>query len=75
MKVSQRVFFWMMGIAVMILLVTFGAIYRQGGVTLEKVQAAQVEQAKIATSLENHTDNTELLKEIVIEMKRANGHE
>ena len=52
MKVNQRLFFWMMGISVLILLTTVGFIYQQGGVTLEKVQAAQIEQGKIQQTLE-----------------------
>ena len=62
MKVSQKLFLWMIGIAVVILLAVFGAIYQQGGETLEKVQAAQVEQAKIQETLKNHTDSSEMIK-------------
>jgi hypothetical protein len=74
MKVNQRMFFWMMGIAVIILLSTFGAIYHQGGLTLEKVQAAQVEQAKIKSTLESHNQNTELVRELIVELRKENGH-
>ena len=54
---TQKIFFWMMGIGVVILLAVFGAIYQQGGVTLEKVQAAQVEQATIQQAIKNLTQN------------------
>ncbi len=57
MKVSQRIFFWMMGIGVIVLLAVFGAIYQQGGVTLEKVQAAQIEQATIQQAIKNLSQN------------------
>jgi hypothetical protein len=75
MKVSQKMFFWMMGIAVIVLLTTFGAIYRQGGITLEKVQAAQVKQAKIQSTLESHSQNTELVRELIFELKKENGYD
>lgn len=70
MKVSQKLFLWMIGIAVVILLAVFGAIYRQGGETLEKVQAAQVEQAKIQEVLKNHTDSSEMIKKWIHERDR-----
>ena len=57
LKVTQKIFFWMMGIGVIILLAVFGAIYQQGGVTLEKVQAAQVEQATIQQAIKNLSQN------------------
>lgn len=75
MKVNQRTFFWMMGVAVVILLTTFGAIYRQGGMTLEKVQAAQVTQAKIETELKMHTDNSEAIKKWIHSRDRENEHD
>ena len=75
MKVNQRTFFWMMGVAVVILLATFGAIYRQGGMTLEKVQAAQVTQATIQSELKNHTQNTEMVKRMLREIRRENGRD
>jgi cytochrome b subunit of formate dehydrogenase len=70
MKVPQKLFFWVMGVAVVILLATFGAIYRQGGMTLEKVQAAQVEQAKIQQELKTHTDNSEMIRQWIHEARR-----
>lgn len=73
MKVTLKMFFWMVGIAVVVLLAVFGAIYRQGGITLEKVQAAQVEQAKIQSSLESHSQNTELVRELITELRKENG--
>ena len=72
-KLSQKEFFWMMGIAVIIIIATFGAIYHQGGLTLEKVQAAQVEQAKIQESLKNHTDNSDLVRKLLIERRSENA--
>ena len=57
LKVTSKIFFWMMGIGVVILLAVFGAIYQQGGVTLEKVQAAQIEQATIQQAIKNLSQN------------------
>jgi len=71
MKVNQKLFLWMAGIAVVVLLAVFGAIYRQGGVTLEKVQAAQVEQAKMQETLKNHTENSEKIKKWIHERERT----
>jgi len=73
MKVSQKLFFWMMGIAVVILLTTFGAIYEQGSKTLEKVQAHQIDMVKIQSALQSHTQSTEILKGMMNEIKEENG--
>lgn len=72
MKVSYTLFFWLVGIAAVILLSAFGAIYHQGSMTLEKVQAAQVEQARIATQLDNHTENSEKIREALEKMNGDN---
>jgi cytochrome b subunit of formate dehydrogenase len=74
MKLSQKIFFWMMGIAVVIIMATFGAIYHQGGETLVQVHAAQVEQAKIQESLKNHTEYSMEIRKEIREMRRENGH-
>ncbi len=63
MKVGQKMFLWIMGVAVVILMATLGFIYQQGGVTLEKVQAALVEQATIQETLKNHTESSKQIKE------------
>ena len=55
MKVTQKLFFWMMGVAVFVLLSLFGAIYHQGSMTLEKVQAAQLNIAKTQEQLKSLT--------------------
>jgi hypothetical protein len=51
-KVSQKLFLWMMGIGVVVLIATFGALYRQGGQTLDKVQATREAAIKVETRQE-----------------------
>jgi len=77
MKVSQRMFFWLLGISVTVLIALFSAIYLQGSATLSQLTDVKVAQAKIQEGVKNNSQNTETVMGMVRDLQKdvdVRGH-
>lgn len=53
MKVHQKLFFWLVGIAVFVLLAAFGTLYNQGSTVQSALHSVQIDVAKAQAQLES----------------------
>ena len=47
LKVGQKLFFWVMGLCVLVIMAVFGVIYKQGADTLDKIQSTREAAIKV----------------------------